>query len=85
VPKQQEAIQKTKEERASWRERVRGGKNIAQRQEVLKIKVEGAPASVEAEKKTGESQKADKEQGKVESQLPAMLQGSNESILEEQW
>jgi hypothetical protein len=84
-PKKREAIQKAKEERTNWRERVRGGKNIPQSQEVPKENEDGAPATEEAEKKTGESQTSGEGQGKEEVQVPATQQGSEESIPETQW
>jgi hypothetical protein len=84
-PKKQEAIQKAKEERTNWRERVRRGKNIPQSHEVLKETEDGAPATEETEKKTGESQTSEQGPGKEEIQVPAMLQGSEESIPKTQW
>ena len=74
-PKKQEAIQKAKEERTNWRERVRGGKNIPQSQEVPKEKEDGAPATEEAEKKTGESQNPTKDKAKRRSKFRQRSRG----------
>jgi hypothetical protein len=78
-PNKQEAIQKDKEERISWRERVRG-RNIVRSQEKPENETE-ALATEEAEKEVRESQSLDKE----EIQVPATQQGSRESISETQW
>jgi hypothetical protein len=83
-PKKQEAIPNTKKETTNWRERDRGGKNIPQ-SKVPKEMEDRALPTQKAKKKTGESQKANKVQGKKEIQVPVMQQGSEESIPKTQW
>jgi hypothetical protein len=91
-PKKQEAIKLAKEERTSWSDRVRGGRPQHLSQKAPKESEDMAPSTEVGEKKVGPGQSEGQDQepkrkGKEneEIQVPAMQQGSEDSVTMTQW